>query len=196
MNMMLRAIIMCSGFLISGCSTTKHTPDLNMHHLRAVDITEYDTSIVAMFCGTEAFNGLFLQELAPKIYPVLSHSKNYLEFKAGFISDYSPNKHETWVGDVELNKFPEYKECGYGKKYPYIYWFELNVEKNLPYKKEKQKLYMRAYNEFKEQIVSSHHIELGVVKLPAFAGEVLVSEKTSFLKLDEEQYATLMDNMK
>ena len=192
--MMLRITVVSSIFLISACTATP-TPDLNMHQLRAVNITEYDTSIVATFCGTEAFNALFEQELTPKIYPVLNHSKNYLDFKVGFIYEYSPNEESSRLEGIKLNNFFEYKECGFGKKYPYIYWFRFNVEKNLPYEKKHKKDYTKAYNEFKAQLTTSHHIELGVVKLPAFFGEVLVSEKTSLLKLNEEQYKMVLNGM-
>ena len=194
MKIILTATILCTAFLISAC-TAAPTPDLDMYHLRAVDVTEYDTSIIAIFCGTEGFNNIFTQEPTPLIYPVLEESESYLSFQAGFISEYDPNKHKTWVGDVDISKFPEYEECGYGKKYPYIYWFEFNVEKKLPYDKNYKKSYNRAYNEFKQQIINTRQIELGVVRLTGFDGNDLVSEKTNFLKLNEAQYITILEGM-
>ena len=193
MKNILRGAVLCSAYALSACTTTP-TPDLNMYHLRVVDITKYDTEIVATFCSSEKSNQLFSQEPYPMVYPVLKESESYLSFKKGFISEFDPNKYIR-LEDVSLNQFPEYKDCGNGKVYPYIYWFTFNVEKTPPYKKSKRESYIRAYNEFKQQIIDTHQIELGVVQLPGLAGKALVSEETSFLKLNDEQYATLLERM-
>lgn len=192
--MMLRITVVSSIFLISACTATP-TPDLNMHHLRAVSITKYDTSVIATFCGTEEFNQLFINEPYPKVYTVLKNTKNYLDFKSSLISEFNLEKYEIWIGEVELSQFPEYKDCGKGKKYPYIYWFDLNVEKNPPYKSTRIADYMKAYDEFKQKIIYKHQIELGVVQLSGFNGDDLKSEKTSLLKLNEEQYKMVLNGM-
>jgi hypothetical protein len=190
----LRGAVLCSAYALSACTTTP-TPDLNMYHLRAVNITEYDTAIVATFCGSEAFNNIYKEGPTPQIYPVLKESESYLSFKQGSISKYIPDKHGAWLGNIDFSTLQEYQECGKGKVYPHVYWFEFNVQKILPSKKSNRESYIRAYNEFKQQIIDTHQIELGVVQLPGLAGEALVSEKTSFLKLDDEQYATLLERM-
>ena len=194
MKNILRGAVLCSAYVLSACTTTP-TPDLNMYHLRAVNITEYDTAIVATFCGSEAFNNLYKEEPTPQIYPVLKESESYLSFKQGSISKYIPGKHGAWLGNTDFSTLQEYQECGKGKVYPHVYWFEFNVQKIPPSKKSKRESYIRAYKEFKQQIIDTHQIELGVVQLPGLAGEVLVSEETSFLKLDDEQYATLLERM-
>lgn len=196
MKVILQATVIYSAFLISGCSMmTTSTSDLNMHHLRAVDITSYDTSIIATFCGTKEFNQLLINEPYPQVYTVLKSTKNYLDFKSSSINKFDPVKYEMWIGEVELDQYPEYKNCGHGKTYPYIYWFDLNVESTPPYKESRKEDYMKAYNEFKQQIIDTHQIELGIVQLSGFNGDDLISEKTSLLKLNKEQYTTVLDRM-
>ena len=191
-NTFMSAVI-CSSFILSACTATP-TSDLNIYHPRVVEITKYDTSIVATFCGTEAFNSLFIHEPIPKIYPVLKESKTYLGFKVGFINEFDREKYMR-IEAISLSQVPEYKDCGQGKTYPYIYWFRFNVEKTPPYKESKKAGYMKAYEEFKAQIVNKRHIEIGVVQLSGFDGNDLVSKNTVFLPLTDEQYDTLLERM-
>ena len=190
------SMIIAVGFLLTSACSATPTKDLNIHNLRVVDIKNYDTSIVATFCGTENFNKLFIAYPYPKIYTKLKTTENYLDFKSSHISEFDPVKYKIWIGDVDLEKFPEYRNCGKGKIYPYIYWFNLNVEKDLPYKKSRKEDYMNSYNEFRQQIINTREIELGVVQLSGFNGNDSVSEETSFLKLNDEQYNILIDKIR
>lgn len=178
--------------VMMGCTSYKETTDLNIYHSKVVQVLRNDSNSIGVFCANKNFN--VDHSPAPQLSIVLK--EGYSHYVTGYIDKYDQYE-KTIYGSLKFDIFddkPVYEqECGYGKKYPYIYWFTLELKIDYPEGKGKE-VRMKEYYEIVNQIKQNKYIDVRAIVVPMASTSITGSAQDARMYFTDEQIRELFSD--
>ena len=181
--------------LPQGCANYKAESRLNIYHPQIIEVFSVPPTIIGSFCTPQEFHDSF--SLDYSMLSIVQHN-TYSKYITGTISEYN-EKQGTILGSLRIDKTDGYstyqRECGKGQRYPYIYWFTINLIKDYPNDKSKKDR-MKEYNYIVDQINKEKYIDVHVVNRPMVGTSVEGSAQSSHIYFTDEQIVKLFSDKK
>lgn len=181
---------------MTGCTSYKATSDLNIYHPKVVQVLKNSSNTIGVFCVDQNFYNNFNVDHSPVPQLSVVLKEGYSRYITGYIDRYDQYK-KTIYGSLKFdifdNKILYQQECGLNKKYPYIYWFTLELRKDYPEGKSKEAR-MKEYNQIVNQIKQNQYIDVRAIVVPMASMSIMGSVQDARMYFTDEQVRELFSD--
>ena len=193
----IAAMLSLAVSVMISCTSYKATPDLNIYHPNAYNVLGGKVDqIKGVFCAPKILYNELSSDGSQKPQLSLVINNGYSRYITGNINSYDEDMVNTYspLTPQDLSQFPVYEqECGVNKKYPYIYWFTLELKKDYPEGKGK-KVRMKEYYDIVNQIQQKKYLYVRAIVVPMVSTSIEGSAQDARMYFTDEQVKELFSN--
>lgn len=187
----ITALPLLASVIMTGCNSYKPVPELNIYHPKVVQVLRNDSNSIGVFCADKSFD--VDHSPAPQLSVVLE--EGYSRYITGYIDSYDLYE-KTIYGSLKFDIFddkPVYEQdCGANKKYPYIYWFTLDLQEKFMEGKSKNAR-MKEYYDIVNQIKQNKYLDVRAIIVPMVSTSIQGSAQDARMYFTDEQVRELFD---
>ena len=177
-----------------GCTSYKATSDLNVYHPNAYNVVGGKVDqIEGVFCAPKILYDELSSDGSQKPQLSIVIKNGYSRYITGNINAYDKNAVNTYspLTIQDINRFSVYeRECGANKKYPYIYWFTIDLQESFMEGKSK-KAHMAEYYDIINQIKQNKYLDVRAIVVPMVSTSVIGSAQDARMYFTDEQIPQL-----